>query len=1070
MSSNNQNFNLGNIGLQVIVQQQCPMIKNRPQGFTVTFNSQTLAGLQQSQKNALTSFGDGITLKQRYSYLDSYLFLDNSYKIKQDGQLKSLLSQNQQYTQANGQYIKSWDKKRKKSEQAKWITNQSWIYKNHPAIQGLMNDFTIDDNIPVFSIGNIKFSDTVQGQKLKNNAQQLQIQSKKNQNIAVIKQTSVSTGIGQKTGVYWGLYKTTGLFKGQDFFLEFMLDAVQLDSSTPKKTGLQLGLWKGNGQSPSDPYTVLNPYYNKSGKQNQVPQNSGIVKYQKSGDTNKVIFKAIQSSRKTFDMAVQPHIVIQIGSQMQKDCVFILIFNNAPPTALIKTKTQNESYFYGELRSQYSGLSGASFFKQKKTRITFRNYLDKLVVIFNGHQSDPWIIPVGDTFIKQQSEIPIDLSVFGGNLGPIQFLYSPITYDQVQVINTPGVQYKKDSQGKTIQALKTYSCWTGGTDHQIPFADFSQGYISNKGGLGRVISANSSGATIQQGAIFNLDAQDGNCFNTRNGVFKSWKGTKYSCRNDIRARGQGSSLSSINVNVRSVRPSDARDDVSYFVSDIRMASGSHNFPKQDTGANNIASKIISILQITDKPPVLKNCKPVIFTQIHYEYDVKQTPLWPILNKTITNRVLSFNDQWSAGDYSRAQHSGSISFLMNEFDQTNLLENKLFGVLNNQMTLQQIKGLQKRNFFIKVKVRIQDCSDSFAKYSGYQSFNIVTDSSGNTLYQFVLFTGYCNGGTLTKQSGKYIMNCTINDYSKILSQIRWFNAPFFSGVRDNCVIYNCLKYVGFSDNVCEYIKLFVNGTDETLVLDENGFQQYSKNYTLPQSLGNPLQDSKFKPSDGSPVIDIMTDCAKRANKLFLFDNNGKVVYQNRKYDSHLFSSVGTVAKPQWFWSDSHLDRSGITGSLSIGYKMQDTYQSYKIIATTPRGQLIISTNLYTDKITGGDASPNNRPIGFSGFNKHMYQAQGIFGSQSAMQQTLKSYSKFRNPPVQISFQSQGMPVKALDMGMLNLTQSRWGSLYDRNLVTIKGFSGFPFIITRVSSTIDPNTRQWKQKITGQWIFD
>ena len=808
-------WNQGNIALQIQVENFCPFIVMGPNSFNVIFNQTTLFGLSQKDQVALNSFGDGLTLRQNYPYLNTFGFLPDNYpqfgpSNSASSTNGSSITTNTSFQEIQNQNFQSQDNTSKNA--VNYLLQQSFIAAPHPATVNI----NVANNIPKWSSDSVSYSLTVEGILFQNNNTAATASTKSTgltntSRIQTIRQSNVLPGqpvVTQNSplifpGVFFALKKCTNIFLGQDFFIEIIQDQNDFDAQGPDSGNNKYGLWTGTGQKSGDPYSVINPYFQSSTQPGQLPENFGVNNYTVSSSSGSTLttYKVDPSSQKKYSLQTQSHLIIQLGEATNDSCLFIIICSNANPTAILKTKTsQNASTFVGLKLSEFNGSSGLALLKQQRLRITVRNYLGSLVLIFNGQENNPWIIdsqnllngrPLQTGMNNKGSGGTTDstsggaLYILGGNLA-CQIIYSPLTYSSTYTLNTPGATQTTSVTGQTTTSLSPYSTWLGvqGANSILPQADFSNGYVGNTG-LGRRLSPGGAGIAINSGTIFNLDAQDpnSNCYKTPNSSSTvSWLGSNTSPQTGFRAYSQNlSQLSSINISIRSATPappSNFAPDVSYFVSDIILNAGSMTFPNRN---DSISSQIISTTGWTQSTCTIKYCIPPIFTAINYYYTPNEGDLWPPLGKTITNRVISYSDQMSASDYFTATKSGSLSLNMNDYDQTSLNQNNpIFGTLPNQMTLAEIKNLQKRNFYLNVDVIMQDCSGigqlATCNNGGGSSF---TGSDGNNYFRYTIFSGLANGGTMTKQGGKYVMNCQLLDYTHILKEIKWWNSPYMS---------------------------------------------------------------------------------------------------------------------------------------------------------------------------------------------------------------------------------------------------------------------------------------------------
>jgi hypothetical protein len=62
----------------------------------------------------------------------------------------------------------------------------------------------------------------------------------------------------------------------------------------------------------------------------------------------------------------------------------------------------------------------------------------------------------------------------------------------------------------------------------------------------------------------------------------------------------------------------------------------------------------------------------------------------------------------------------------------------------------------------------------------------------------VFTGFCHGGVVTTETNKKVLECKLNDYSKILKDQFFLNSPFFDRMRDVNAVYDIMQMAGKSE--------------------------------------------------------------------------------------------------------------------------------------------------------------------------------------------------------------------------------------------------------------------------------
>jgi hypothetical protein len=180
----------------------------------------------------------------------------------------------------------------------------------------------------------------------------------------------------------------------------------------------------------------------------------------------------------------------------------------------------------------------------------------------------------------------------------------------------------------------------------------------------------------------------------------------------------------------------------------------------------------------------------------------EIPRWIVEPIDASDHIMNFSETWNATDFSKVSHTGNIQFLLNEGM-----------ILDNNIT-DQILSLRDKSFYIEI-------------WAGYtsQGINESIKNLDDCNYSripglYKLFTGICHGGTINKSYGKRVMDCKIDDYNDILKNTRFFNAPFWDGVRDVNAMDELLEIAGFRSNIIPYNAPF-NNTISPIILNNYG---------------------------------------------------------------------------------------------------------------------------------------------------------------------------------------------------------------------------------------------------------
>jgi hypothetical protein len=457
---------------------------------------------------------------------------------------------------------------------------------------------------------------------------------------------------------------------------------------------------------------------------------------------------------------------------------------------------------------------------------------------------------------------------------------------------------------------------------------------------------------------------------------------------------------------------------------------------------------------------------------------------------VSEYVLSFSDEWSETDYQKISHSGNISFLITDKDNTydNFYQNFLY-------------NLSDKTFYLQVSLwwenNLPKTADELA--------NLDTDR--------VVFTGLCHGGQYTVENNKEVLNCTLYDYSKILQDQVFFNSPFYDRMADIFAVDEIIKMSGMrdgSDNGSEYepgsfLKMCVDNYDK---LKNNSFMDFIfhgekvkvRNFVLPGSY-DLLQSPILKFGDDSPLWGAIEKISLMSSKLAYFDRFGVFRYENMPFDNFLFRLQNNVqynfsqieqealnniyerakkncyvashrdvieyanqkasdikqGKPvsatQMTCESNPYDAAMLLAIESYNYDRMvgDVKNEIKVISTTPNGELIVAGDVNPQSLYDPDSG------GFIGYKKMFVQMDGIFGSEDTVKQMVQLYTKMYIPPLKISFKALGRnKLKVLDA----ITFQRLHRTTDEKS---------PFIITSIKNEVQADKNTWFQNIEALWLF-
>ncbi len=471
---------------------------------------------------------------------------------------------------------------------------------------------------------------------------------------------------------------------------------------------------------------------------------------------------------------------------------------------------------------------------------------------------------------------------------------------------------------------------------------------------------------------------------------------------------------------------------------------------------------------------LPSCKTPVLTMVRLVSEPLDDYRWETRGVDVSEHVMEFSDSWSAQDFTRIDHTGSIKFYMNP------------GASYSNDQTEFLLSLANKAFYIEVWAGYRDISsDNVSLWeTGYRGCN-YSKLPG----YYKLFTGICYGGSLSQEPGKRIMDCQVFDYSKILEHMLFFNGPFFDGVRDVNAIHEIVKTAGLRDTNSEdpgvlLARFKKEAKDQHMYFASgpDGRPVVLQVQALPNAY-NKFSNAFFKPKDGDKLLDMIYNIAKKVGKVFFFDAYGIAHYESY-FDYSVMGSMTGIDRESltgekapcvqvngtapdgsstttyttersfvtfdpvqmalwWYTTNPNRFRGQLAiNAVNAQRAVSDVYNHIRLMTTTPNGELIIGDDLDWNTFDKPDTE------GFLGYLKMMYQQDGIFGSMEAAKNIVAFYKAMRNPPLVIAFESLGLPVRSLDMLL---------------------FDGQPARVMKVDTTVNVNNNLWTNKFECEWLY-
>lgn len=862
----------------------------------------------------------------------------------------------------------------------------------------------------------------------------------------VLMPSQMSSSSCNGAGIHWGLEKSTSMFKGEDFFIEFHKRALATD--IPAVVRNSIGDDIDDRLEAKDEYAMLDTMTTKKytvqkegsdGKMQDFSISSAVALGAIDDETGDIINKGVYNFR------TQAYYLIEIGYNDPEHNYVVIIAQNGTVRLVRRVKSSvssengdNDSEKFSELVSEYLGnatynndtqsgnkLTGNNLIESDWFRMTVRNHLGLFIIQFEGpgFQAAPWIInrrePANDE-IKQESSFqgvplyvaPEKIRIFGGNMQS-GFLFGPLQYSagdsgEARLTLPPNPSKYRKKRASAVAGVELVAKQNSDDRYQLP--QVPRGKIRHK----LLLTSTDHEIEGSGGNFFTQDAQrysehNGN-FN-REGTFFGGAGLK-----------EESDAGYSKIEVRKLHNIFDEDNrVDLFFVDIKLTAGSHKF---------------------ESGWALHSCKTPVLTMIRLVAEPDNSARWEPDGFECGHHVMQFSEGWTAQDFTKIEHTGKVRFLLHDDIPWN----------QNDKT-QQLKSLRDKSFYIEI-------------WAGYKTKNGSVCNYSKLPDLFKLFTGICYGGNITYEYGKIVMDCQIFDYSKILQDQMFFNSPFFDGVKDTFAVEEVLRFAGFRASEQFHPRFLIKKAKDgengsyLKIPGLDGRVAIIRAYALPGAYSR-IQQPMFKFKNGEKLYDAIIKFAERSGKVFFFDSYGVAHYENYRdivtdtlsggelARSSGCESLESFDRPMFWFTTSHHVWPGqlIFNSVNVMHDVQSVYNHRKIMTVTapgvdPEGQsIVILDDVDYDTIENPDSA------GFLGYMRNLYQQDGSFGSFTSAHAIHSFYKTMGKPPFVAKFETYGLPVRALDVISLNGQRLR---------------------VMRVESTIDPAKNVWWQSYECEWL--
>jgi len=964
--------------------------------------------------------------------------------------------------------------------------------------------------------------------------------------------------------IHWLVKKTTPLFREEDFFVTF-----QKQANIPSIISSKINLLKEYEFLDSE-LEGANAFTFDENTNAIIRKNSGVYEIVNSDQENA---KNEKDTRKV-SLANDAYYIIEINEGSANHNYFIIIPYNGNPVFIHAGRfaeiayfdEQNSTVLYPKEKisrklSTYP-VSGADLINGNNGNLTIavRSYLGRLIVIFNGDDANPWVIERSD----------YDLEAFYNSLDTGKSFIEALQNGPAKKFIPMSIEPRRISLGAgnimagfSFGPLHYVSHAKWDMDNPVifkgPFKDDND-FNSNVGVLLREnVSVKPNGSTSSVENPFTIPKIE-RVYNQRAEVFVEHEGSQIGNKNFVL---ESTITALIETSIENTDNRYLIPGLNYFESElkngldpmknykysygnnfsiynsdqerlsyIRISPSDFNTIEDSFGENVDQSqkgyintdaregKLALILGAGDmtvgkginKPWKIQNCiTPIANSFRIFALESSNPAVGKQIVTDVSNYVSNLNLSWNFTDGTKAEHSGNIKFLLN-FGKPTGIEKE------NEDHSKLLASLTDKAFYLRIYAwwdcGFMNCDDSCGckKILGKGTTEKDKVIKGDP---DIIFTGLCFGGTVSVQAGVRHLECQLVDYWQVLKDQRWFNSPFFDGMRDWNAVNTILEMAGFYDggnnklgkqnqdtngNLVEkypplsMIKTLANFNGSTYNGQGAipGEKTFEKDYALPSAF-NILQNPLLKFEYGSSYDESIIKMATYSGKMVYFDRYGifrlttrpeQIKYQllgNDKQGNEIFRKI--VPKCNFYASPLNLPDCFtlsriIKGSYTTKRAVQDVPNNLFIATATPNGEFLTGTAVNSSSIRDDTSE------GYVGYPKYLIQENGIFGSQQALESIVEYYTGFFTPPIVVTWEAYGVghlmagdivAIRGLDLDDTfpktklqeseidfqngDGTTSETNSLEKTVLV----------YITQIDSEINPEKNDWTSRYTGEWIY-
>jgi hypothetical protein len=380
----------------------------------------------------------------------------------------------------------------------------------------------------------------------------------------------------------------------------------------------------------------------------------------------------------------------------------------------------------------------------------------------------------------------------------------------------------------------------------------------------------------------------------------------------------------------------------------------------------------------------------------------------------SDHVMNFSHSWTSTSMTSLEHSGTIQFFLNP----NMTVENLPGRDYIHNVTDKLFLLQDKTFYIEIWAGYKDLEGLSA------DGNCVNNVTGNVVSNYSripglykMFTGMCSGGSISYEHNKIIMTCKIDDYTKILKNMLFFNSPWFDAMKDSVAVREILNMAGFRDQgkydpgklIAELAKSAIADTDQELHTHLDGRAFKYNNFGLPSGY-NRLEQPAFKFNDADPFMDAISKISAITAKIFYFDEFGIAHFEEHQdLVEEDFEQKVPLVSLYFFTTNPGINPGHIVfNKVEKSFDVESVYTHLKSTTNTPDMHMLIRDRLKWESIENPDAP------GFLGYQKTFYQAESMFGSKEAQIEAMNKYAVMFKPIIGIKFETYGLPLRATDI--------------------------------------------------------